>query len=583
MGVGFGYGLAHAMSKAGPALNLGIEKGEAEDLRQRQMAVNEAAEARALKGTEEYVAQGQEGRKRTLAGAVSDVDAYGVTAVAPTTAAPPAATAPTATAPEVPKPTASAPTADIEKLTAAPDGTAIKPDILDVNQPPPIDQMGNPIAQRPDGTWINTITGEPSEPMEMGIGRGGKGAVGYTVPVKGAQPGDARTKLPSSRGSGGYGIGGAAQTDVGAGAGMSGADASKMMQAKTVAPPNQGQGYMAQAGVLKQKATETQQRLDEVLKSIDQKYANDPTMAAYVKAGVIGKVTPMIAQMQTNATKLEHEGQMVDYMHRGSALAEGMISHLLTPGQRIDDKFIEANKSEIQALGFNPGILRGMHLETDPKNPTGKGFIVNEGGYIVPMDALMMVANPSLPWEDRAKAWAKMGDMYKEQEKAKADLIAAYHSDPGLFAKELLGMIDRNNADYAASQRDIGTAYNVVVAGGPAKVRDETGRVVSVTLPKHEVMPGADWVSMMAKSPNKVDQLYYHSVLEPAQERSQRLGSLSFALQHLSRSGVNTTTPGSIAGEGPAKAKVAGATAGAVASEKAKAEAAASAAALNPK
>lgn len=554
MSVGFGYGLAHAASKAGPALNVGIEKGEAEDLRQRQMAVNEAAEARALKGTEEYVAQGQEGRKRTLAGAESDVATYGVTGATPTAAAPPTATPAIPT--EVPKATSATPV-DVEKLTAAPDGTTIKPDILDVNQPPPIDQMGNPIAQRPDGTWFNTITGESSEPLEMGVGRGGKGVASYTVPVKGAQPGDARMKMPPSRGAGGYGVGGAAQTDVGGGAGMSGADTSKMMQAKTVAPPNQGQGYADQASVLRQKASATQQRLDEVLKSVDQKYTNDPTMAAYVKAGIIGKVTPMVAQMQTNATALEHQGQMVDYMHRGSALAEGIISHLMTPGQQIDDKFIEANKGEIQALGFNPGILKGMHLETDPKNPTGKGFVVNGGGYIVPMDALMMVANPSLPWEDRAKAWAKMGDMYKDQEKAKADLITAYNTNPLLMVKYAEQKTNENNALYAKRQDQLYQTIATMKKGGTINVMGKDGKMAQVTVPPHPEASFTDlnWVHNLT---TPEDTAIAKSILFPAQDDMQMAGARSYIYTNFSKSGVNDKPIGQVSAAAEAHARAKG-------------------------
>lgn len=553
---------------------------EEEALKERQMDVNEQAETRAGKMNDEWVANQKQARQQVEVNAKGSVEAYGVLgpdAVAPTKA--PASgggdgtAAPVAKGGSAPVPVTPAPVPTPSEVAQA---ATPPPSILDNNLPEPVGSMGQHIEQQEDGSWRDPLTGSPESPLIIGPGKSG-----FAPPARhggNESGGDARVKTPNGYGAGSPTTGSGAaprsgpsvSVDTGAGGTLSPGDVTKMMQGKTTVFPNQGQGYIDLANTLKEKAGATQGRLDDALKSIDQQYSNDPTMAAFMKANVIGKVSPMISQMQANAAQAQQQGMLVDHMHKGSVLAENMIGHLLS-GNVIDDKFIKNNKGLIDELGFNPSIMAGMHLEK--KDPTSKGWIVNAGGFIIPPKAIMLVANPALPWEDRAKGWDAMISMYKDQMKAKSDLTTAAMGDPLRFVKGSMELNDKLNIQYADADMKYKTLLAKAMWGGDVQTTDpKTGKVITIALDKKYLVnsqmvngksvdtPVDDWVANMGalgpdnkpKNPNAY--LFYNQEIKPLLDVRQRLSSNSAFVVHGAKNSVNAMEPGQIEQLGPLKA-----------------------------
>lgn len=552
---GAGYGVAQAGSAVGPAIVEASRHEASEDLKKRQMSVNEAAEARARSVSDEYVQNQRDERTRKENEAKSSVAAYGVMTPdgsTPGTVAP-VGQSPNSTVPSL----APAPTPpEVQAAVAAPQAP------LDVNQAPPIGSMGQPLQPVLDDNgnisgFIDPATGQPEEPL-AGIG---KGSPAGSKPISGgARAGDARTRLPQ-----GYGVASKGGTpgpamDTGAGGAASPADMTKMLQGKTIASPNQGQGYLDQAAALEQRAAGVQTRLAEALKTIETQYANDPTQIAYLKANLIAKVTPSIAQMQGNAANLRNQGQLVDHMHKGAVLAEGMIGHMMQGGE-IDDKFINAHQAEIKELGFNPTIMAGMHLEKS--DPTSKGFIVNKGGFIIPPNALMLVANPALPWEDRAKGWDHIMNMYKDQMKAKTDLVKTAMDDPLRFVRGSIELNDKLNTQYSDADQKYKTLTTMAAQGGELTVNGPDGKPVKVQL-KPQYATDKDWIANMGalgpdnRPKDPAAYAVYTQQIKPLLDVRERLASNSAFVVHGAKNAVNALTPGQQEALGPLKAYFAG-------------------------
>ncbi len=472
-GLGFGYGLAMAGNQIAPAQLRGRRHEEEHQLKERQMNINEAAEARAGEFYNEINQDRRLQRKKDEAGAESVV--AGEDIASPVIGYPPD---------QVPAP---APTLGASA------------------EPPPVDALGNQLSPDGNGGWV-TPNGEPSEPLTPGIGKmaparsanvasGGQRG-GMPVKTGGASP---------KAGSAGYGV----PMTQAQPAGVSGKDETLLRQGKSQVAPAEVQGYLSQHQALVENADGVESRLKEALKSVDQRYSNDPTMATYLKANIIAKVRPQIEQMKTNAARLKQEGQLAQFAHDAGGFAESMLAHV-EGGGKIDQNWIDANKDVASKLGIEPGMLRGLHKNS-------QGAIVNEQGYVYPRAALMKMANAALPWKDRFDAMKDVDSMYKVQQELAIQRQRVAQADPLRVEKWTLGMVRANDQNYAANDYAYGKAKELFAKGtenGKPITINVNGKPVQVDIPP-QYREGQDWLYNMSKSNNPNVQAAYEQVILP--------------------------------------------------------------------
>lgn len=416
MGVGFGYGLAHAMSKAGPAYNLGIEKQEAEDLKQRQMNVNEASEARALKLANEYIDTSQYEKKAKTGGMVG----YNV--------------GQETNAPLVgQKPSASG-RIDDSTLAQAPAQPGATPEA----QPPTEDMVGQ--ARRsmfPGGTEDDLTL--PPEDQDIQRGKSDKGV---TVASGGQRPGLPPKGGPLRKPSvgGGYGVAAKTQPEVG----LTAKEAEGVRQGKTQVAPDEVVNLTRNAVAYEDEARGVEERLAQAIKTVETQYAGDPTMLAYTKAAIYAQVRPHISELKTSAARAHQEAELAGFTHEAGNFAQSLLSHA-EGGGVIDDKWIEANKDVATKLGVDPGMLIGLH-----KNKIGA--IVNKEGYVYPRQSILRMANGALPWLERIKAASEIDKMFEVQSNLRRKMYQAGLNDPQRQLQFIMANIKANDAEYQNSE-----------------------------------------------------------------------------------------------------------------------------------
>lgn len=478
-GLGFGYGLAMAGNQVAPAQLRGRRHEEEHELKERQMSVNEAAEARAGEFYNEINQDRRIQRQKDQALAESTVVGEDISA------------------PKLGYP-------------GGVDGQSVSSGVS--AEVPPVDALGNTLSPDGNGGWV-TPNGEPSEPLTPGIGKMAAER-SATVP-SGGQRGGMPVKTggaTAKAGSASYGMPmPQAQPST-----VSGKDETLLRQGKSQVAPAEVQGYLSQHQALVENADGVETRLKEALKSVDQRYSNDPTMATYLKANIIAKVRPQIEQMKTNAARLKQQGELAQFAHEAGGFAESMLAHV-EGGGKIDQKWIDANQDVAKKLGIEPGMLRGLHKNS-------QGAIVNEQGYVYPRAALMKMANASMPFKDRFEAMKDVDNMYKVQQELAIQRQRVAQADPLRAEKWTLGMVRENDKRYAQNDYAYSKAKELFAAGtkpGQPITIEINGKPTQVEIPS-QYKAGEDWLYGMSKSSNPAVQAAYEQIVLPLERaRSQ--------------------------------------------------------------
>lgn len=528
---GFGYGLALTLSKIPGAQLRGRRYEEESGRRERQLVVNEKAEDRAGRTADEAIAHSKQYRKKDIAEAegASEADATirgdgpGESALTPDVGPP---------APALP---------------IAPEAPAVS-------------QYGNPV-EDVDGQKTDIVTGEPA-PDEAGVGKSGPTQPPEKGTVGGQKPG-----LPAKTGLG-YKAPSAAKAkppgETYPGVAPKVDEAAR--QGKSIITPRESETYVAQAAKLEEDSKAVADRLQQSLKMVDQRYGNDPTMAAYLKANIRAKVGGHLDMMRTNAARLRQEGALADHMQRGARFAESVLSHISSGGM-VDDKWIKANEGIAKELGVDPGILRGMHQ-------TKNGFIANAGGAIIPQSALMRVANPALPWLERAKGWEEIDKMYKIQAEISQGWARVKNADPSEFLKMIMTTASDLHGQYQRLENGLQNALATAIKGGQVEITDKSGAKKKIALKARPDRSG-NWVDAMRTSEDPNDRDYWENILEPLYSKRSLVGTLNEFILRASKSKVDARLPGEVRNVGEAEAEVAGEKAEAVEAGKAKGQKAA--------
>jgi hypothetical protein len=486
-GLGFGYGLAMLGNQIAPAQLRGRRHEEEHQLKERQMDVNEAAERRA---GEFY---GEINQDRRLQRKKSEFDAEAIVKAEELMHG---GTQKGATGGNAPAPEAASP-----DVTNAEPTSSLAPE----PEAPQVDVLGNELIPDGSGGWM-TAQGTPSEPLTPGVGRSGAPRSATVTPggQKGGMPVKTGGALPKAAPSG-YGVP-APQAQP---ATASAKDETLLRQGKSQVAPAEVQGYQTQYETLSANADGVETRLQEALKSVDQRYSNDPTMATYLKANIIAKVRPQIEQMKTNAARLKQEGQLAQFAHDAGGFAESMLAHI-EGGGKIDQKWIDANKDVAAKLGIQPGMLWGLH-----KND--QGAIVNGQGYVYPRGALMKMANAALPWKERFDAMKDVDSMYKVQQELAIQRQRVAQADPLRVEKWTLGMVRANDQNYAANDYAYSKAKELFAKGtekGKPITVNIGGKPVQVDIPP-QYKDGEDWLYGMSKSQDPKVQAAYEQIILP--------------------------------------------------------------------
>ena len=512
IGMGFGYGLSQALAAAPAAQLRGNRYAEEEGMRQQQLDINQQAENRAGRLTDAYVATMNQNRTKDLAASVG---------------------------------------ADIAGQVSGGYGTnpasgVVQQAITGASpvQAPDVSANGNPVQRDANGNAIDVVTGQPTpvitaSPDGENYGISTKNAMTLAsekgpAPQSGGQRPGMPTKGIYVKGS--TTGGGVAPQPKLPDTGMSSKDVTLSRQGKAMTTPTEGAGYASQADQLEQNASAIEGRLNESIKMIDQKYGNDPTMAAYLKANVRTQVMASLSTMRANATRLRQEGDLANYMQHGSEFAESVMSHI-NQGGTIDDAWIQSNGAYAKRLGIDPGLLSGMHLNK-------QGYIANKQGALIPREALMRVANPALPWLERAKGWQEIDNMYKTQQTIAQKWAEVKQRDPEEFVKFGLTMATDLHNKYQALDTALNNALATAITGGPVKV-NINGKPQTITLqPKLNRPAGVDWVDGMRTSQDPNDRAYFENVLQPLYSQRSLVGTLNSFVSNMSKSAFRAQLPG---------------------------------------
>ena len=490
---GFGYGASLAANELAPAALRGRRAAEAHELQERQMDVNEAAQAASGAYYGAVTDTMQNNERRTQAQFTNVANAYDVLRGTPTPSTTTPGTPPTpaplippniqlgyvqppggGVAQPVPTPTA-APTA---APAAAPAAGAAAPEapIAPVT-PAPVDATQAAQTPASDGYGMQEESKNAMVLAEPSVSKGGpSGAV-------------AKANARVIQTNGGPNGQGAASPDLGAGGKPVMGQVMATGKGQFTITPNEGSGYLEASKKLTQQATDVQARLDEGIKTIDSRYSNDSVMASYLKANLIASVSPQIATMNANAATMKNQGELANHMQVGASLSAAIIGRLNNNGI-IDDKFIQQYKPMMEKLGVSETDLQlfhGMHLSNGSHpgdSSLNKGFVVNSGGFIIPPKALWDASNYALPFAQRAQAWSDMTAMYKDQMAAKAQMITAANTNP-LLAIQYAGQQVQKLAEQSSGlMRLKDTAKAVLVAGGQLSVPGADGKPVMINVPK---------------------------------------------------------------------------------------------------
>lgn len=486
---GAGYGIAQAGAAASAAMVEAHRHEEGEALKQRQMTVNEAAQAASGAYYGAVTNTMNQNEQRTQAGFNNIVNTYGVLNGTASTTTP--------GTPPTPNPLPSNP---IVGAVQPPGGgyaqTAPQPTPVPAGGAVATPPVGDPSAPATDASAPAPANGAPGDSSAAVAGNAGYGAGAEAkkaltaneahVPTGGPSGANARTNLR-----------GAAPTPVPPGAVDTTGSGGRPVVGQVIATgkgqftitPNEGNGYIDASKKLVVQAAEVQKRLDEGLKAIDARYTNDPTMATYLKANLISSITPQIAAMNTAAATAKNTGELANHMQVGAALSAAIIGKF-NEGGIIDDKFVESYRPMMEKLGVSSTDLKlftGMHM-SDGRHPgdnaENKGFIVNAGGFIIPPKAMWDASNYALPFAQRAAAWEGMTNMYKDQMAAKSNMIQAYNLNPKLAIEYAAQQTQKTAEQLSNLTRLKDTAQHQLVHGGPLSVVGEDGKPTIVNIPE---------------------------------------------------------------------------------------------------
>jgi len=518
---GFGYGAALALDTV-PTAQLDANRYlDQENMKQQQLNINKQAENRAGRFTDSIVATQQQGRDKDLGQALGQVLANGI----------------------------------LGGGVYAPSGASAVNSALtgdDNLKTPPVSPSGNPVTYDPNGQPLDAVTGQPTTVLQSNDQDQGNGSFErMSNPISGgAKPGmpmrggTTNPKIPATPNT--YGKPGATPQP-----GMAPKDETLARQGKAVATPMEGDGYHSQADALEANAAAAEARLGEAIKGIYKRYSGDPNFATYTKASVQAAVLPKIAQMRANAARIRQEGDLANYMQHGAAFARSVLSHL-NQGGSIDSNWLAANGDAAKKLGVDPSFLLGLHA--DPSS----GMFKDAQGLLTPREALMRVANPSLPWTEQMKGWHEIDNMHITQQKLAQQWAKVRQSDPEEFAKFGLSMATDLHNKYQALDTRLNSALATAITGGPVKIM-VNGQPQTIKLsPKTNRTPGVDWVDGMRTSKDPNDVAYYTHVLQPLYSQRSLVGTLNSFVSNMSKNSFRAKLPGQEAAMGDVEADNAG-------------------------
>jgi hypothetical protein len=502
---GYGYGIAAA---AGPAL----QYANSLDLQKRQMAINEAAQ----KSTDKYYGAIEnamdfdmnvkkytaEGNARAGELGYSDVDPLTGEQASPTTSVVPGGSAP-APPPGAPRYGAGTPPNGAVSTASA------KPPSGPVTAPLAAQIAGaNALGKAPDEADAIKAAGASGDPMAVdmvaGLSPADKGNPTGLPDVAGAPKvasggPSAKPVVPHTL----YGHGKESTTsnlpmdkpalsqtmNTGTGAASASAQQNLMAQGKIAPGPQDGAGYFDQAEKLDGRADAVEQRLKESLRAIETAHAGDGTYVPFAKSALMAKIQPQIAAMRGNADQLRNLGSVANHAADGSTLGFRILGQIANGGAINGEDFKQQNKDVLDRLGVHESDLHlfdGMHKsggapikgrpETRFDSPLNAGWIVNEGGYMIPYDVVGKMANFSLPYGERMSAMKDMTSLVEHQWTAASRLREIGTKDPLRMMKAAADLL----ADGVGKQNDLSqsytTAQNTLIWGGDIKVPDKSSK-----------------------------------------------------------------------------------------------------------